>query len=50
MLGASDTKMKEVFLSVGLTLPLEALSAIALRRKAKSGDVTRDPASPPSTT
>lgn len=39
VLGAGDTKMKQAFLLVGLTLPLEALSVVALWRKAKSGEV-----------
>lgn len=47
MLDAGDTKMKEIFLPVHLTLPLEAIRDIVLRRKGKSGKVTWDPAGPP---
>lgn len=43
MLAAGDTKMKQVFLLVGLILPLEALSVVALWRKAKSGEVPPAP-------
>lgn len=46
-LGARDTKMEKIFLPASLTLPLEAISDIALRRKGKSQKVTWDPAGPP---
>lgn len=40
VLGTGDTKMKGVFFPVGLTVLPEAISYVALRGKAKSGEVT----------
>lgn len=46
--GPGDTKVKGFFLPFGWSVPPEATSDIDLRKKAKSGEVTRGPAILPS--